>query len=107
VLTDYKNLTYFTTTKALNRRQVRWAEFLASYNFQINYQKGIENGRADALSRRSDYRDGIKVEPYSILRQNKDGSLEYNHRIQANSLIIKDEGWEKAVKTAYRKDTWA
>jgi hypothetical protein len=33
--------------------------------------------------------------------------MEYNHRIQANSLIVKDEGWEKAVKTAYKKDIWA
>ena len=55
VLTDHKNLTYFTTTKVLNRRQVRWAELLASYNFQIHYHKGSENGRADALSRRSDH----------------------------------------------------
>jgi hypothetical protein len=37
VLTDYKNLIYFTTTKKLNRRQVRWAELIASYNFQIFY----------------------------------------------------------------------
>jgi hypothetical protein len=55
VLTDYKNLTYFTTTKVLNRRQVRWAEFLVSYNFQIYYQKGLENGRVDILSRKNDY----------------------------------------------------
>jgi hypothetical protein len=107
VLTDHKNLTYFTTTKVLNRRQVRWAELLASYNFQIHYQRGSENGRADTLSRKSDYRDETKIELYSILRQNKDGSLKYNHRIQTNSLIIKNEGWEKVVKIAYGKDIWA
>ena len=28
ILTDHKNLTTFTTTKKLNRRQVRWAELL-------------------------------------------------------------------------------
>ena len=28
ILTDYKNLTMFTTTKKLNRQQVRWAELL-------------------------------------------------------------------------------
>ena len=43
VITDHKNLTAFTTTKALNRRQVRWAEELASYNFKITYQKGTKN----------------------------------------------------------------
>ena len=54
VYSDHKNLSYFTTTKKINRRQVRWTELLASYNFQIHYWKGSENGRADALSQRSD-----------------------------------------------------
>ena len=54
VYSDHKNLSYFTTTKKLNRQQVRWAELLASYNFQIHYRKGSKNGRADALSQRSD-----------------------------------------------------
>ena len=55
VLTDHKNLTWFTTTKVLNRRQVRWAETLASYHFRIHYQKGAENGRTDVLNRRPDH----------------------------------------------------
>ena len=54
IYSDHKNLSYFTTTKKLNQQQVKWAELLASYNFQIHYWKGSENGRADALSRRSD-----------------------------------------------------
>ena len=54
VYSDHKNLSYFTTTKKLNRRQVKWAELLASYDFQIHYRKGSKNGRADALSQRSD-----------------------------------------------------
>ena len=44
VYSDHKNLSYFTTTKKLNRQQVRWAELLASYNFQIHYRKGSGNG---------------------------------------------------------------
>ena len=54
VYSDHKNLSYFITTKKLNRQQVRWAKLLASYNFQIHYRKGSKNGRADALSQRSD-----------------------------------------------------
>ena len=54
IYSDYKNLSYFTTTKKLNRQQVRWAKLLASYNFQIHYQKESENKQADALSQRSD-----------------------------------------------------
>ena len=36
VLTDH-NLEYFTTTKLLNCRQVRWAQFLSQFNFKIVY----------------------------------------------------------------------
>jgi len=59
VYTDHKNLTNFTTTKALSKRQTGWAEFLSEFNFTIIYRKGTENGRADALSRRSDLEPDI------------------------------------------------
>lgn len=52
ILTDHKNLEYFTTTRSLSRRQVRWSEILADYNFVIQYRAGKHNGAADALSRR-------------------------------------------------------
>ena len=35
VYTDLKNLEYFNTTKAVNRRQHRWAEFLQVFNFKV------------------------------------------------------------------------
>ena len=82
---------YFITTKILNRRQVCWAELLILYNFQIYYQKGLENEKTDALNRRADYREGIKPEPYSILRINQNSTIEYNYRMQVNSLIIKKD----------------
>jgi len=53
VKTDYKNLTGFLTIKKLNQRQVRWAEMLIEYHFEIQYTKGIDNTRADALSRKA------------------------------------------------------
>lgn len=55
IVTDYKNLQYFLTTKALNRRQARWAEMLGSYDFTISYRPGNQNTKADLLSRRVDY----------------------------------------------------
>ena len=57
IFTDHKNLLSFTTTKVLNRRQVRWSELLGQYKFEIKYTPGKDNGRADALSRRPDYID--------------------------------------------------
>jgi len=52
ILTDHKNLEYFTTTKLLNARQARWAEELAAFDFTITYRPGPLNVRADALTRR-------------------------------------------------------
>ncbi|KAL1952468.1 hypothetical protein VTO42DRAFT_5289 [Malbranchea cinnamomea] len=52
VLTDHKNLTYFTTTKKLNERQIRWQEFLSQFNFRIKYRPGHEGTLPDVLSRR-------------------------------------------------------
>ncbi|KAI0996546.1 hypothetical protein K3495_g11635 [Podosphaera aphanis] len=40
ILTDHKNLEHFTTTKKLNRRQVRWNELLADYDFKIVFRPG-------------------------------------------------------------------
>ena len=52
VLTDHRNLEYFTTTRNLSRRQVRWSEVLSDYNFVIKYRSGSQNAAADSLSRR-------------------------------------------------------
>ena len=35
VLSDHKNLKYFTTTKQLTRQQVRWLEYLSGFNYLI------------------------------------------------------------------------
>jgi len=56
VYTYHKILEYFNTTKILNRTQYRWAQFLQSFNFKGVYGKGRLNEKADALSRRMDYR---------------------------------------------------
>ena len=56
VWTDHKNLEYFTTSKLLLRRQARWSEFLAEFDFVVRYRPGDKNGKPDALSRRWDLR---------------------------------------------------
>lgn len=68
------------TTKKLQKRQVRYAELLADYDFKIIHRPGSLNGAADALSRRSDLKEkdtNIFYDP--ILRKEPDGSLRYNH----------------------------
>lgn len=53
VLSDHKNLEWFMTTKQLNRRQARWAEFLSQFNFKICYRPGSLGQKPDSLTRRS------------------------------------------------------
>lgn len=86
ILSDHKNLTYFTTTKVLTRRQARWSELLGQYKFEIRYTPGRENGRADALSRRSDYMEGQEPVQRNILKANPDGSLSANTK-EFNSIV--------------------
>ena len=54
VFTDHNNLQYFTTTKQLSRRQARWSECLASFDFVINYRPGRLGAKPDAITRRPD-----------------------------------------------------
>jgi len=75
LLADHQNLEYFTTTKVLNRRQARWAQELAEIDFRIYYRPGAQNGKPDALSRRSEYRPemgGVENQPITtVLRENQ------------------------------------
>ena len=51
VLTDHQNLEHFMTTKQLNCRQARWAEFLSEFDFKITYRPGKEGEKPDTLTR--------------------------------------------------------
>jgi len=106
VKTDHKNLTYFTTTKELTRRQARWSETLSQYDFKIIHCKGSENGQADALSRRPDYEiQGKTIEP-AILRKTEDGSIIYNHHILAATVeVIEDPIITKLMEATKSDET--
>jgi hypothetical protein len=105
VWTDYKNLIYFTMTKVLNRRQVRWVETLAPYNFVIAYRKGSENTRADALSRRTNYIGPKEERPRAILKK-IDAGIQYN-KLLVTISIVKDTELEERLKKSYVTDECA
>jgi hypothetical protein len=54
VVTDHKNLVYFSTTKLLTRRQARWSEFLSAFNLVIRFRPGRLGEKPDSLTRRWD-----------------------------------------------------
>jgi hypothetical protein len=70
VYTDHKNLEYFATSKVLTRRQARWSEHLAEFNFKVIYRPGEKNTKADVLSRCWDYapKEGGEASPVSFFK---------------------------------------
>ena len=51
VQTDNNPLTYVLMTPNLDATGHRWVGTLASFQFELEYQKGTDNGAEDALSR--------------------------------------------------------
>jgi len=53
ILTDHHNIQTFTMKALLSRRQARWAQEITQYDFKILFYPVKDNGKADALTRRS------------------------------------------------------
>jgi RNase H-like domain found in reverse transcriptase len=72
VVTDHKNLEYFSTTKLLSRRQARWSEFLHQFNLIIRFRPGKLGAKPDSLTRRWDVypkegdKDYAQVNPHNF-----------------------------------------
>jgi hypothetical protein len=58
VYTDHVNLLFWKNPRDHTRRVARWHAELMDYNFKLVHITGTKNGRADALSRRSDHDKG-------------------------------------------------
>jgi len=58
IWTDHKNLEYFMKAQKLNRRQARWALYLSWFDFILKHVAGSKIGKADGLSRRTDWKVG-------------------------------------------------
>jgi len=51
VVTDYKNLKYFSTTKVLTQRQAWWSKYLSQFNLVIRFYPGHLGIKPDAFTR--------------------------------------------------------
>jgi len=60
IWTDHKNLEYFMKAQKLNRRQARWSLYLSRFDFTLKHVAGKSMGRADSLSRRADWAEGVE-----------------------------------------------
>ena len=54
VVTDHKNLIYFSTSKVLTRCQAHWSEYLSQFNLVIRFHPSKLGTKPDALTRRWD-----------------------------------------------------
>ena len=97
VYTDHKNLASFTTKKELNKRQIRWMEFLSEFHFVIIYRKGNENGRADAFSRRPDHQQELTVETHTILTKDAEGNLVPNRQLEV-MYRVQHQDWTQKIQ---------
>jgi hypothetical protein len=72
VITDHKNLEYFSTTKLFTRRQACWSAYLSHFNLIICFRPGRLGTKPDALTRRWDIypkggnRDYASVNPHNL-----------------------------------------
>ena len=60
IWTDHKNLEYFMKVQKLNQRQAQWALYLSRFDFMLKHVPGTRMGKADRLSRRSDWKVGVE-----------------------------------------------
>jgi len=51
IYTDHHNLTYFTKSQNLSKRQARWQMWMTRFNYSLIYKKGTQMHVADLLSR--------------------------------------------------------
>ena len=54
MVTDHKNLEYFSTTKLLTHRQVHWLEYLCQFNLTICFRPGHLGTKPNVLMRQWD-----------------------------------------------------
>ena len=72
MVTDHKNLEYFSSSKVLTRHQAHWSEYLSQFNLTIHFRPGHLRAKPDALTCRWDVypkegdRDYTRVNPHNL-----------------------------------------
>jgi hypothetical protein len=78
---------------------------LATYNFSISYKKGLENARADALSKQEDYIGKTVEQLHAILKEGKN-SFKYNYKLLATILVVENNKLVRRIKDVYAEDEY-
>jgi len=99
IWTDHHNLQYFMEAKKLNWWQACWALYLSRFDFNLVHKPGPTMGKADALSRRTDHKEGIEHDNENVVLLK---SKFFKVRIlRQGHLLI--EGHEESILTKIQK----
>ncbi|KAE8654205.1 hypothetical protein F3Y22_tig00117056pilonHSYRG01112 [Hibiscus syriacus] len=72
IKTDNVATSYFQTQKKLSPKQARWQDFLAEFDYTLEYKPGKANVVADALSRKAEF-TVISLAKGTVLERIKEG----------------------------------
>ena len=97
IWTDHKNLQYFMTSQKLNHRQARWALYLSQFNFTLKHVLGKSMEKADRLSKRLDWQEGVE-------KDNKDQKLIKPEWIREAETMIEEGNLKERIKKAQEGD---
>ncbi len=98
----------------MNRRQARWSIFLTDFNFEIQYQPSTQQGKADALSRRSEYELRARDEAYdqqtqTLLKPEQFrivatiSTLPYSYLVRDIKMATEEDIWVTSIKKELQK----
>ncbi|KAK0598582.1 hypothetical protein LWI29_036056 [Acer saccharum] len=77
IMIDNVATCYFQTQKKLSPKQARWQDFLAEFNYRLEYKPGKANVVADALSRKVELATMNASQPQStLISRIKEGLLQ-------------------------------
>jgi len=85
------------TSQKLNQRQARWALYLSQFNFVLKHVPGKSMGKADRLSRRLDWQEGVE-------RDNEDQTLIKPEWIRGAETLVEEGNLKERIKRAQEGD---
>jgi len=93
IWTDYKNLQYFMISQKLNCRQACWALYLLHFNFILKHVPGKSMGKANGLSQRADWQEGVE-------NDNKNRTLIKLEWVKEVEMLVEDRSLRERIKKA-------
>jgi len=85
------------TSQKLNQRQARWALYLSQFNFILKHVPGKSMGKADGLSRRLDWQEGVE-------KDNKNQMLIKLKWVRRAETLVKEGNLREKIKRAQEGD---